>query len=189
MYHFPEARKPKSFPWNLPLLVIVLALIHRLPREHRHVAQSFLIPMHPFTGLGKGLKRKKIWIKGHSCYCYPSSFPSKSYGFESNFEHERGLPYPIPISGGSGPQTWLPAACLKLWLNRFELELNGFGKEKQCEESQRRWQRTRFLYSGSWEKLKSDVDHFALLDGSVLMKASFWFMWGFCGICVILFFF
>lgn len=139
----PRGQKAKIH--HLPLLVIALALIHCLPREHRHVAQSFLIPMHPFTGLGKGLKRKKIWIKGHPCCCHPSSFPSKSYGFENNFEHERGLPYPIHVSGGSEPQMWLPAACLKLWLNRFELELNGFGKEKQWEESQRRRQRTRFL--------------------------------------------
>lgn len=162
---------------HLPLLVSALALSHCLPRERRHVAQSFFIPMHPFTGLGNGLKIEKIWIKGHPYCCHPSSFPSKSYGFENNFEHERGLPYPIHISGGSEPLMWLSAACLQLWLNRFDLEPNGFGKETQWEESQRRRQRTRFLYSGSGEKLKeSDAAHFALLDGYVLMKASFQFM-------------
>lgn len=45
------------------------------------------------------------------------------------------------------------------------------GREPQKKDTR---QRTRFLYTGSGEKLKeSEAGYFALLDGYVLMKASF----------------
>lgn len=61
------------------------------------------------------------------------------------------------------------------------------GREPEKKKDTR--QRTRFLYAGSEEKPKeSDVGHFALVDGRVLMKASFDSCGFFGGICVILFF-
>lgn len=46
------------------------------------------------------------------------------------------------------------------------------GREPEKKKDTR--QSVRFLYVGSGEKLKeSDVGHFALVDGYILMKASF----------------
>lgn len=138
-HHFPEARKPKYNVFYLSWWHWFWSTAYTESIGMWQKPQCFLTHMHPFPRLGKGLKREKIWIKGHPYCCHPSSLPSKSYSIENNFEDERGLPNSIYISGGTEPLMWLPAACPKLWLNRLNsnwmaLNKKDYGKRAREEE-------------------------------------------------------